>query len=134
MKNYTSINDIDNINSWIKEAKLLKANPLKDIELGKNRTLGLLFFNSSLFATQSCHRALLIAVQYILMRSSTISLVIRVNMPATKQTDARSFIELVKCFNFANFRVIQIEYFATELFTIKWIRRQRIKLSRTPKR
>jgi N-succinyl-L-ornithine transcarbamylase len=36
MKNYTSINDIDNINSWIEEAKLLKANPLKDIELGKN--------------------------------------------------------------------------------------------------
>jgi len=48
MKHYTSINDIDNINSWIAEAKDLKVNPLKNKELGKNKTLGLLFFNSSL--------------------------------------------------------------------------------------
>ena len=30
MKHYTSINDIENINSWIAEAKDLKANPLKN--------------------------------------------------------------------------------------------------------
>lgn len=59
MKNYTSINDIDNINSWIDEAKLLKANPLKDIELGKNKTLGLLFFNSSLRTRLSTQKAAL---------------------------------------------------------------------------
>ena len=59
MKNYTSINDIDNINSWIEEAKLLKANPLKDIELGKNKTLGLLFFNSSLRTRLSTQKAAL---------------------------------------------------------------------------
>lgn len=59
MKNYTSINDIDNINSWIQEAKDLKANPLKNIELGKNKTIGLLFFNSSLRTRLSTQKAAL---------------------------------------------------------------------------
>ena len=59
MKNYTSINDIDNINSWIEEAKEIKANPLKNIELGKNKTLGLLFFNSSLRTRLSTQKAAL---------------------------------------------------------------------------
>lgn len=59
MKNYTSINDIENINSWIEEAKELKANPLKNIELGKNKTLGLLFFNSSLRTRLSTQKAAL---------------------------------------------------------------------------
>ncbi|WNH08277.1 N-acetylornithine carbamoyltransferase [Thalassobellus suaedae] len=59
MKNYTSINDIDNINNWIAEAKTLKESPLKDIELGKNKTLGLLFFNSSLRTRLSTQKAAL---------------------------------------------------------------------------
>lgn len=59
MKNYTSINDIDNINSWIEEAKEIKANPLKNIELGKNKTLGLFFFNSSLRTRLSTQKAAL---------------------------------------------------------------------------
>ena len=59
MKHYTSINDIDNINSWIKEAKEIKANPLGNIELGKNKTLGLLFFNSSLRTRLSTQKAAL---------------------------------------------------------------------------
>lgn len=59
MKNYTSINDIDNINSWIEEARVLKADPLKNIELGKNKTLGLLFFNSSLRTRLSTQKAAL---------------------------------------------------------------------------
>ena len=59
MKNYTSINDIDNINSWIEEAKEIKTNPLKNIELGKNKTLGLLFFNSSLRTRLSTQKAAL---------------------------------------------------------------------------
>ncbi len=59
MKHYTSIHDIDNINSWIADAKELKANPLKDIELGKNKTLGLLFFNSSLRTRLSTQKAAL---------------------------------------------------------------------------
>jgi len=59
MKNYTSINDIENINTWIKEAKEIKANPLANIELGKNKTLGLLFFNSSLRTRLSTQKAAL---------------------------------------------------------------------------
>ncbi|QXP62430.1 acetylornithine carbamoyltransferase [Polaribacter sp. HaHaR_3_91] len=59
MKHYTSINDIDNINSWIEEAKTIKANPLKNIELGRNKTLGLLFFNSSLRTRLSTQKAAL---------------------------------------------------------------------------
>ena len=59
MKHYTSINDIDNINSWIEDAKALKENPLSDIELGKNKTLGLLFFNSSLRTRLSTQKAAL---------------------------------------------------------------------------
>jgi len=57
--NYTSINDIDDINAWIEEAKQLKANPLEHIELGKNKTLGLLFFNSSLRTRLSTQKAAL---------------------------------------------------------------------------
>ena len=59
MKNYTSINDIENINSWIEEAREIKANPLANITLGKNKTLGLLFFNSSLRTRLSTQKAAL---------------------------------------------------------------------------
>ncbi|AUS05698.1 N-acetylornithine carbamoyltransferase [Pseudotamlana carrageenivorans] len=59
MKNYTSINDIDNIKAWIEEAKALKQNPLKNVELGKHKTLGLLFFNSSLRTRLSTQKAAL---------------------------------------------------------------------------
>ncbi len=59
MKKYTSINDISNINDWIAEAKELKSNPLKNSNLGKNKTLGLLFFNSSLRTRLSTQKAAL---------------------------------------------------------------------------
>lgn len=59
MKHYTSINDIDDINAWIEEAKSLKASPLKDNALGKNKTIGLLFFNSSLRTRLSTQKAAL---------------------------------------------------------------------------
>lgn len=59
MKNYTSIYDIENINNWIAEAKELKANPLANKDLGKNKTLGLLFFNSSLRTRLSTQKAAL---------------------------------------------------------------------------
>ncbi|MCL7753380.1 N-acetylornithine carbamoyltransferase [Polaribacter sp. Z022] len=59
MKNYTSINEIENINSWIEEAKEIKENPLKNKDLGKNKTLGLLFFNSSLRTRLSTQKAAL---------------------------------------------------------------------------
>ena len=59
MKNYTHIDDIDDLHSWIEEAKALKKNPLKDQELGKNKTIGLLFFNSSLRTRLSTQKAAL---------------------------------------------------------------------------
>lgn len=59
MKHYTSINDIDNITDWIEKAKALKANPLEHITLGKDKTLGLLFFNSSLRTRLSTQKAAL---------------------------------------------------------------------------
>ena len=48
MKHYTRIQDIDNLKNILEEAKQIKANPLKFKELGKNRTICLLFFNPSL--------------------------------------------------------------------------------------
>lgn len=58
MKHYTSIQDIPDINSWIEEARKIKENPLKK-KLGKNKTLGLLFFNSSLRTRLSTQKAAL---------------------------------------------------------------------------
>ncbi|MFB9056404.1 N-acetylornithine carbamoyltransferase [Mariniflexile ostreae] len=59
MKNYTSVHDIDNINSWIKEARTLKESPLSHMGLGTNKTIGLLFFNSSLRTRLSTQKAAL---------------------------------------------------------------------------
>lgn len=59
MKKYSSIKDIDNINDWIKEAKEIKATPLANIKLGKHKTLGLLFFNTSLRTRLSTQKAAL---------------------------------------------------------------------------
>ena len=59
MKHYTYIHDIDNIDSWIEEAKEIKSNQLQNIGLGKDKTLGLLFFNSSLRTRLSTQKAAL---------------------------------------------------------------------------
>ena len=59
MKHYTSIHDIDDINSWIQEAKALKLDPLKHRALGKDKTIGLLFFNASLRTRLSTQKAAL---------------------------------------------------------------------------
>jgi N-succinyl-L-ornithine transcarbamylase len=59
MKHYTSIHDIDNIKAWIEDAKALKANPLQHVALGKDKTIGLLFFNSSLRTRLSTQKAAL---------------------------------------------------------------------------
>ena len=59
MKHYASIQNISDIHSWIKEARKIKENPLKDKKLGKHKTLGLLFFNSSLRTRLSTQKAAL---------------------------------------------------------------------------
>lgn len=59
LQNYTSINDIDNLKKWIEEAREIKANPFNSNHLGKQKTLGLLFFNSSLRTRLSTQKAAL---------------------------------------------------------------------------
>ncbi|MHA7942053.1 N-acetylornithine carbamoyltransferase [Formosa sp. 3Alg 14/1] len=57
MKKYTQISDISNLSETIKEAILLKMNPFEHKHLGKNKTLVMLFFNSSLRTRLSTEKA-----------------------------------------------------------------------------
>ncbi|MDU8885812.1 acetylornithine carbamoyltransferase [Yeosuana sp. MJ-SS3] len=57
MKKYTNMNDISNISEMVKEAILLKMNPYGYSEIGKNKTLVMLFFNSSLRTRLSTEKA-----------------------------------------------------------------------------
>jgi N-succinyl-L-ornithine transcarbamylase len=56
MKHFTSVNDIENPTALVKEAIALKNNE-KQSEIGKNKTIGLLFFNSSLRTRMSTQKA-----------------------------------------------------------------------------
>jgi N-succinyl-L-ornithine transcarbamylase len=55
--NYLSIQDIDSLSSWVQQALEIKKNPLANNALGKNKTLGMLFFNSSLRTRLSTQKA-----------------------------------------------------------------------------
>jgi len=57
MKQYTSINDIKNLQSVVDEASLMKKNPFGYTEFGNNKTLVMLFFNSSLRTRLSTEKA-----------------------------------------------------------------------------
>ncbi len=57
MKKYTKIFDINNLSDTIKEAMKLKSNPFKFKTLGANKTLVMLFFNSSLRTRLSTEKA-----------------------------------------------------------------------------
>ena len=57
MRNYLSVHDIDSLQDWIAEARELKKNPFGFKDLGKNKTLGLLFFNNSLRTRLSTQKA-----------------------------------------------------------------------------
>ncbi|MTE27093.1 acetylornithine carbamoyltransferase [Winogradskyella ouciana] len=57
MKSYTKIKDIPNLSETIKDAILLKMNPFEFQDLGKNKTLVMLFFNSSLRTRLSTEKA-----------------------------------------------------------------------------
>lgn len=57
MKNFTNISDIVNLDEMIKKAIQLKQNPLQNLELGKHKTLVMLFFNSSLRTRLSTEKA-----------------------------------------------------------------------------
>ncbi len=57
MKNYSDIKDLPNLSETIKEAILLKMNPYEFSDLGKHKTLVMLFFNSSLRTRLSTEKA-----------------------------------------------------------------------------
>lgn len=55
--NFTSIQNIDSLDKWVKQALKIKKKPLKNNKLGKNKTLVMLFFNSSLRTRLSTQKA-----------------------------------------------------------------------------
>lgn len=57
MKHYLSIHDLPSIKDTVAEAIALKKNPLEFQHLGKNKTIGLLFFNNSLRTRLSTQKA-----------------------------------------------------------------------------
>lgn len=57
--NFTSLKDIDSLSKWVSEALEIKKNILKNKKLGKNKTLGMLFFNPSLRTRLSTQKAAL---------------------------------------------------------------------------
>lgn len=59
MKHYLSLKDIDDLNSWVQDAKKLKQNPMAHKKLGSGKTLCLLFFNNSLRTRLSTQKAAL---------------------------------------------------------------------------
>ena len=59
MRNFTCVKDIGNIKEAVKKAEYVKGNPFADNLLGKNRTMLLIFFNSSLRTRLSTQKAAL---------------------------------------------------------------------------
>jgi N-succinyl-L-ornithine transcarbamylase len=57
MKYFTTVNDVASPSELVREALLLKSKPFANADLGKNKTLGLVFFNSSLRTRLSTQRA-----------------------------------------------------------------------------
>ncbi|WP_335965301.1 N-acetylornithine carbamoyltransferase [Galbibacter sp. PAP.153] len=57
MKHFLDLEDINNIDTLISEAISLKSNPFSSKKLGENKTIGLLFFNSSLRTRLSTQKA-----------------------------------------------------------------------------
>jgi N-succinyl-L-ornithine transcarbamylase len=55
--NFLEIDDIDNLQDWVAQARELKTEPLRDRELGEGKTIGLLFFNPSLRTRLSTQKA-----------------------------------------------------------------------------
>lgn len=57
MKKFFSVNDVSDLRSLIQEARALKANPFQYTDLGKHKTLGLIFLNPSLRTRLSTQKA-----------------------------------------------------------------------------
>ena len=59
MKNFTCVQDIGNLKSALDEAFEIKKDRFKYVELGRNKTLMMIFFNSSLCTRLSTQKAAL---------------------------------------------------------------------------
>ncbi len=59
MKEFTSIKQLTDLRKALEEAKYVKANPFADQELGRNKTLLMVFFNNSLRTRLSTQKAAL---------------------------------------------------------------------------
>ncbi len=57
MKHFTSVEDVSNVHDLIQKSIELKKDPFQTPKLGENKTLGLVFFNSSLRTRMSMTRA-----------------------------------------------------------------------------
>jgi N-succinyl-L-ornithine transcarbamylase len=72
MKNFTSVDDIKDLNELVLLAKTIKAAPYANKEIGKNKILGLLFFNPSLRTRLSTQKAALnLGMDTIVMNLNT---------------------------------------------------------------
>jgi len=72
MKNFTSVDDIQDLSELVALAKAIKAAPFANKEIGKNKTLGLLFFNPSLRTRLSTQKAALnLGMDAIVMNLNT---------------------------------------------------------------
>lgn len=59
MNQFTTVNDVEDISSLVQDALALKQNPYAHQQLGKNKTLGLVFLNPSLRTRLSTQKAAL---------------------------------------------------------------------------
>ncbi len=57
MRHFTSVNDVKDLDGFVQKALALKESPFAHKHLGENKTLGLLFFNSSLRTRMSTQKA-----------------------------------------------------------------------------
>ncbi len=57
MENFFSVKDVENVQELLQKALEVKANPLANSQLGKHKTLGLIFYNSSLRTRISSQKA-----------------------------------------------------------------------------
>lgn len=59
MRNFITVKDMGNLTEALEKAKYVKENPYADAELGRNKTMLLIFFNSSLRTRLSTQKAAL---------------------------------------------------------------------------
>ncbi|MBL0330728.1 MAG: acetylornithine carbamoyltransferase [Bacteroidetes bacterium] len=57
MKYFTTVHDVKNVNDLVHEALIIKKNPYAFSQLGKNKTIGLIFMNPSLRTRLSTQKA-----------------------------------------------------------------------------